>query len=102
MAITYKLPENKPYEGFDKIDISSEETYYRPCVCLEISPEQLKALTVGDNIEVKLTGQVKGLEMRERDRGKSRHELDLEVSSITIPSANVFTKMVDEEDEEYE
>jgi hypothetical protein len=101
MAITYQLPENKPYKEVAELNAASEDSYYRPCVYLEISPEQLKALTIGDNIEVKLTGLVKGLEMREHAGGKSRYELDLEVSTITIPSENVFTKMVDEEEEEY-
>lgn len=97
--IKYSLPENKPYTDLEGNKVSSTEDYYhRPCVYLEISAEQLKALTVGDDVEVRLKGKVKSLEMRERDEGKSRHEMDLEVSEISIPGKNVFTELLDDED----
>lgn len=75
----------------------------KPCVYLPIDPAWAKQLKVGESIEVTVKGKIAGLEIRERMKGYSRSEMDVELGEISIPEENEFSKMVDadEHDEEH-
>lgn len=71
---------------------------YVPRVYLEVSPKQLKAVQVGKNVQIKLTGKVVGLEANEHEEGRSHHSISLELREVTIiDDDNEFSKMAEED-----
>ena len=93
MSTTAVTHEIKPEGIAEKVD------QYVPSVYLEISKEQLDMLEVGNDVVLKLSGKVKGLDSREGDTDNNRYEIRLELQEVKIdPKENEFSKLLDEDE----
>lgn len=102
MGTKYTLPELKSEKSpAVEVDVAYDSLEHDPWlrqVRILASKEQVDALTVGDNIEVKLVGKVSRLESSQTEKGSARNEFELELISVETPETNEFAALVEDDD----
>ena len=100
----YTLPAlQKPEKTAGIMDCESSietDPWYRK-VNIIASKEIVESLTIGEEVDVKLTGKVVGLEAREREGSTDRHEFEIELSSVETyaeTELEKFNNSLDEDD----
>lgn len=93
--IKYTIPKPKKVKGEKgMIDEPYQSSFY-----LDISKEQLDALTVGEVTEVTIKGKIKMLEARE-DEKKKKYELSIIPSVVIVEDGkNAMADLLDEDGE---
>lgn len=70
------------------------------CMYIDITNKDLKKLTVGDKVSVRVTGTVKSISAGEPPEGEYEGrppEIRLEPDKVSIEGSNVFADMAEED-----
>lgn len=95
----YELPELKEYKsevGISDYDPVENDRWFRQ-IRLPVNKAIIDVVKVGDEVEVKLKGKVVSTEARETERGKPRHEMEIELMEIeSYAEENEFSELADD------
>lgn len=92
MSITYKVKEEA-----DSGMCCGPDTGYRPRVYLDTSAEMVKALEVGQQVKVVLSGTITGINVRDSDVNPGSFDLQLDTITLNGKSTNPAQDIVDRE-----
>lgn len=95
------IPKAKKGKGGVEIARDMEQPFpdeWERTIHIPVSKEQLDALKVGDSATIVLTGEVTGLESREREKGKNRTMMDMKIAVVETAGGNEFEQMANEMD----